>query len=92
MEIPDFDKYYLSNLIETLPLENKKIVLLGDFNVDLLSYDSNHDVSNFLDTMQFNLLLPHITSPTRVIAKSSSLTDNIFCNFILTSPSLLVIL
>ena len=47
MEISDFNKYYLSNLIEKLSLQNKKIVLLGDFNVGLLKYDSNHDVSDF---------------------------------------------
>ena len=80
MEISKFNKYYLSNLIEKLSLENKKIVLLGHFNVDLLNYDSNHDVSNFLDTMHSNLLY-HITSPTRITAKSSTLIDNIFSNF-----------
>ena len=81
MEISDFNKYYSSNLIETISLENEKIVLLGDFNVDLLKYDSNHDISDFLDTMHSNLLLPHITSPTRINAKSSTLIDNIFSNF-----------
>ena len=75
------NKYYLSNLIETLSLENKKNVLLGDFNVDLLNDDSNHDVSNFLDINHSNFLLPHITSPTRITAKSSTLIDNIFSNF-----------
>ena len=64
MEIPDFNKYYLSDLTETLSSHNKKIVLIGDFNVDLLNYDSNNDVSNVLDTMHSNLLLPHITSST----------------------------
>ena len=44
-------------------------------------YDSNHDFSDFLDTMHSSLLLPHITSPTRVTAKSSTLIDNIFSNF-----------
>ena len=81
MEISDFNKYYLSNVIEKLSLENKKIVLLGEFNVDLLNYDSNQDVSDFLDTMHSNLLLSHITSPTRITAKSSTLIDNIFSNF-----------
>ena len=83
MEISDFNKYYLSNLIETFSLENEEIVLLGDFNVDLLNYDKNHDVSNFLDTMHFNLLLAHITSPTKVTTKSGTLVDNIFRNFFL---------
>ena len=31
--------------------------------------------------MHSNLLLPHITSPTRFTAKSSTLIDNIFSNF-----------
>ena len=79
MGIPDFNKYYLSNLIEELSLENKRIVVLGD--VDLLKYDSNYDVSDFLDTMHSNFLLPHIASPTRITAKSSTLIDNIFSNF-----------
>ena len=81
MEISDFNKYYLSNLIKTLSLKNKKIVLLGDFNVDLLKYDSNNDVSHFLGIMHSNFLLPHITSPTRITAKLSTLIDNIFSNF-----------
>ena len=81
MEISDFNKYYVSNLIETLSSENKKTVLLGDINVDLLSYDCNHDASNFLDNMHSNLLFPHITNPTRITAKSSTLIDNIFSNF-----------
>ena len=83
MEISDFNKYYLSNLIETRSLENEKIVSLGDFNVDLLNYDSNHDISNFLDIIRSNLFLPHITIPTRIIAKSSTLINNIFSNFFL---------
>ena len=61
---------------------NKKVVLLGDFNVKC-----NHDVSDFLDTMHSNLLLPHITSRTRITAKPSTLIANI-----IISPSLLVIL
>ena len=77
MEISDFNKYYLSNLIETRSLENEKIVSLGDY------YDSNHDISNFLDIIRSNLFLPHITIPTRIIAKSSTLIDNIFSNFFL---------
>ena len=85
MEISDFNKCYLANLIETLSSENKKIVLLGHFDVDLLKYDSNNDVSYFLDTMHSNLLLSHITSPTRITAKSSTLIDNISSNF-LTPP------
>ena len=97
LHIIDFKKYYLSNHIETLSLENRKIALLGDFSVNLvlLKYDSNNDVSYFLDTIHSNLL-PHVTSPTRITVLSSTLIDNIFSNFfdyslisgnIVTAPS-----
>ena len=36
MEISDSNKSYLPNLIEKSSLENKKIILLDDFNVELL--------------------------------------------------------
>ena len=35
-------------------------------------------ISDFLDTMYSNLLLPHIACPTRVTVNSQTLIDNIF--------------
>ena len=37
-------------------------------------------ISDFLDCMYCNLLLPHITSPTRITTRSKTLIDNIFSN------------
>ena len=37
-------------------------------------------VSDFLDTMYSNLLLPHIACPTRVTVNSQTLVQNIFSN------------
>ena len=37
-------------------------------------------ISDFLDCMYFNLLLPHIISPTRITTRSKTLIDNIFSN------------
>ena len=59
--------------------ENKTVVLLGDFNADLLKYDQNSNISDFLDLMYSSLLLPHIFSPTRTTS-SATLIDNIFTN------------
>ena len=36
--------------------------MLGDFNVDLQKYNTNSDISNFLDSMYLSLLFPHIAS------------------------------
>ena len=80
MELFEFNNHYLSNLLDNLSEENKAVVLLGDFNADLLKYDKDSNVSDFLDTMDSNLLLPHIAYPTSVAVNSQTLIVNIFSN------------
>ena len=47
---------------------------------DLLKYDHDEEVADFLDTMYSKLLLPNISSPTRITSTSATLIDNIFTN------------
>ena len=79
MEVTEFNDIFLLNILEKPSYENKEII---DFNTDILKYDSNCDSATFLDNMYENLLLPYITSPTRVTPRSQTLTDNIFSNII----------
>ncbi|XP_065654555.1 uncharacterized protein LOC136081185 [Hydra vulgaris] len=81
MSTSEFNITYIQTLLDKLSLENKNIVLLGDFNINLLKYDSCNDVSNFLDLMCSFSLFPLITQPTRITPKSKTLIDNIFVNF-----------
>ena len=95
MKLREFNHDYLVNLLEKLSQENRTLVLLGDFNANLLKYDIGTNISNFLDLMYSFFLLPHIVSPTRTTAVLASLTDNIFtnnCNFPYTSGSLAITL
>ena len=55
---------------------------MGDFNIDILKYDTNKDSEEFLDKMYTNFLLPYITSPSRVTPRSQTLIDNFFSNII----------
>ena len=80
IELSEFKSNYLRNLLDTLSSENKTIVLLGDFNADLLKYDQNSNISDFLDLMYSSLLLSHILLPTRTKTTSETLMDNIFTN------------
>ena len=41
MELSEFNSDYLTNVLDTLSSENKTVILLGDFNADLLKYDQN---------------------------------------------------
>ena len=78
MFVDEFNKHFLTPLLEKATQENKPILLLGDFNIDLLQVKSNKDVSEYFDlTSQFNLL-PHIILPTRVTETTSTVIDNIF--------------
>ena len=80
MELSEFNNHFLSVLLEKILREKKMVVLLGDFNADLLKYDHDDEVADLLDTMYSKLLLPNISSPTRVTSTSATLIDNIFTN------------
>ena len=74
MELSVFNSDYRTNLLENDSSENKTVVyLLGDFNADLLKYDQNSNISDFLDLMYSFLLLlsptlTHIFSPTQQLS------------------------
>ena len=55
------------------------VVLLGDFNADLLKFHDK-EVADFLDAMYSKLLLRNISSPTRITSTSSTFIDNLFTN------------
>ena len=80
----EFIESYLLKLLDTITKENKDIILMSDFNINLLNHDTNEAISHFIDTMYQNSIQPHILAPTRVIANSKTLIDNIFTNFINT--------
>ena len=48
MHRSEFIGEYLKPLSEKLTSENKEVILIGDFNIDLLKGDSNKKVSDFL--------------------------------------------
>ena len=77
--IPDFLDNHLLPLLEKLSNEKKQILIMGDFNINLLNYDDKN-TANFLDTMFSYSYLSFINTPTRVTGHSKTLIDNIFYN------------
>ena len=79
--ISSFVNSFLNNALETISKQSNKIcALMGDFNVDLLKYDTHSDTGNFYDLLSSHNFRPLILQPTRVTSKTSSLIDNIFIN------------
>ena len=62
MHPSEFNDIYLKDLLENLTHENKTIVTMGDFNIDLLEYDSQKDSADFLYSMYATFVLPYIST------------------------------
>ena len=74
MDANEFNEHYLSILNEKLLLEkNKEIILMGNFNINLLRFNEDHNSTDFLDQVYSCSLVPHITSPTRLTPRSKTL-------------------
>ena len=59
MDICTFNDHDLNPLLDNLTKEaNKTIVLLGDFNIDPLNFDTSEHGSTFLDDLASNSLQP----------------------------------
>ena len=54
--------------------------MAGDFNIDLLKYESNNTYAEVLNTLTSYVFLPHILQPTRITEYSATVIDNIFGN------------
>ena len=81
MDICTLNDHYLKPLLDNLSKEiNQMIVLLGDFNIDVINFNTSEYVSTFLDDLASNLMQPQILLPTRISNNSKTLIDNIFCN------------
>ena len=68
--------------------ENKKVLITGDFNYDLLKHESDVIIGEFLQMMIGNSYQLCITEPTRIVNNHKpSLVDNIYSNSIETVVS-----
>ena len=57
---PHFDKNYILPITHKLSREMKNVLIMGDFNINLLNYNNDNDTTTFLDTIfsnSFSLLI-----------------------------------
>ena len=62
--------------------EQKSILLLGDFDVNLLNYNEHNQINEFLDFLASNSFIPVMLQPTRITSHCNTLMDDIFLSFI----------
>ena len=83
-KVSKFIELFLNEILAKIGKEKKKTLLLGDFNVDLLKFDSHSGTREYYDLLSANGFRPLIYQPSRVSARSATLIDNIFINDIET--------
>ena len=77
---PGFNKN-LNPLLDKLSKENKRVFLLGDFNINLLNYNDHQPTDEFLDSLASSSFLPCFLQPI-LTSHSKTLIDNILSNVI----------
>ena len=80
MSISEFMSDFLEPLLTKMSFEKKEVILIGDYNINLLNCDSDKNTCDFLELMLSFSLLPRIIKPTRITSRSQTLIDNIFFN------------
>ena len=78
--IQEFTSDFICPLLEKLLTEKKVVILMGDYNINILNSDVGRQTSDFLDTMYSNSFFPTIYTPTRISTTSITLIDNMFYN------------
>ena len=76
----DFIDSYILLLLEKLSCENQQVMHMGDFNMNLLSYNTNKRVTQFVDELYISSFIPNINLPTRIMNQSETVIDNIVYN------------
>ena len=67
-------------LLDKLSNENKDIMIISNFNVNLINCNDGKIISSFLDNMFSHSCLPFITTPTKIKRNTKTLIDNISYN------------
>ena len=69
---------YLNSSVDKIHRENKICAVMGDFNLDLLKFETHNDTDAFLNAMLTTNFQPQILQSTRITHHTATLTDNIF--------------
>ena len=64
---------FLTKAIDKISRENKFCILMGDFSINLLNYESHTPTDDFINNLGVFCFQPHIIQPTRITEHSVTL-------------------
>ena len=62
--------------------KQKRIFLLGDFNINLLKYNEDQSTNEYLDSLALNCIIPNTLQPRSLTSHSNTFIGNIFSNIL----------
>ena len=77
---PDRFQFYFDQSIENFTYFGKRVIIMVDFNIDLLKFETCSHSHDFLSSLQSCFLVHFIDKPTRFRSSSATLIDSIFVN------------
>ena len=87
---PDTDveevKDHLEKVFQKMSKENKLIYLMGDFNFDLLNYETDTGTAGFVNSIVQFGFLPLIHQPIRITGRSATIIDKFLLTILNMSP------
>ena len=75
----EFTEHFLKFISE---YKEKPLLILGDFNIDLLNYDNDPNIDNFVNLMISNAFFPLIDKATNFFRDGKTLLDHAWCNIL----------
>ncbi len=68
-----------THILNNLESSNSDVIIVGDFNIDLLKIIDKPNVSQYFDMLTNHSFIPKITLSTQLSLKHGTLIDNCFC-------------
>ena len=77
-----FEKH-VKNILSKNEATKKEVILIDDFNINLLDFDKNKIVQSFVNLMFRFGMIPTMNKPTRVTRHTATTIDHVFTNTIM---------
>ena len=77
---PNEIENHFKNILSKREITNKELVLVGDFNINVLDFNESKMVQNFVNLIFRHGLIPTINKPTRVTRNTATAIDHIITN------------
>ena len=71
---------YLETTFTEMNKDKYNIFVMGDFNIDLLQYDTHNSTNDFLNSMMSHSFFPYVLQVTTITDHTATIIDNIFSN------------